>query len=118
MLLCVQDVTVKGRPKFSSCQSLEVSKYMNLALVRCSKLDPRAKPPPPHFLKVVYALAFYIWLLPVFAHFNCLHVCCLLFTYISHLLTVTAVSACFCALVLLLPGYIIFSVRTSMVVDV
>ena len=36
-------------------QSLEVLKYMNLALVMCDKLNPRGKPHPPHFSKVVYA---------------------------------------------------------------
>ena len=119
MLLCVQEVTAKGHPKFRKArrgkqlsdykqcyicknQSLEVSKYMNSALSTC---DPRTN------TEVVYTLAFYIWLLLVvlFVHFNCLHVCCLLFTSISrsHLLTVTAVSACFCALELMLPGCIL-----------
>ena len=52
-----KQVTTKGRPKFiiieekqlsayKLCyayknQSLEVSKYMNLALITCNKLDPR-----------------------------------------------------------------------------
>ena len=64
----------KGRPKFSkqdrkkqlsgykqcyACkhQSLEVSKYMSLALITCNKLDFRGKAPPTHFSKVVYAPA-------------------------------------------------------------
>ena len=58
MLLCLQVVTAKGCPKFrkkrgkkqlsgyKQChtyktQSLEVSKYMNSALITCDKLDPR-----------------------------------------------------------------------------
>ena len=61
MLLCVQAVTAKGRPTFiiikkperkkqlsgyKQCyiyknQNLEVSKYMNSALVMCNRLNPR-----------------------------------------------------------------------------
>ena len=52
VLLYVQAVTAKRRPKktqlsgYKQCytyknQSLEVSKYMNLALITCNKLDPR-----------------------------------------------------------------------------
>ena len=61
MLLCVKAVTTKGHPKFiiiekqerknqlsgyKQCyiykkQNLEMSKYMNLALVTCNKLNPR-----------------------------------------------------------------------------
>ena len=61
VLLCVKAVTTNGYPKFiiiekqerrkqlsgyKQCytykkQNLEVSKYMNLALVTCNKLDPR-----------------------------------------------------------------------------
>ena len=57
LMLCVQAVTTKVHPKFrktrhekqlsgyKQCytyknQSLEVSKYMNLALITCNKLDP------------------------------------------------------------------------------
>ena len=57
-VLCVQAVTAKGRPNleeqernkqlssYKQCytyknQSLEVSKYMNLALIVCNKLDAR-----------------------------------------------------------------------------
>ena len=60
MLLCVQAVTTKGCPKFRKAKeekqlsgykqcytyknqrlSLEVSKYINLALITYNKLDPR-----------------------------------------------------------------------------
>ena len=75
LMLCVQAVTTKVRPKFrktrqekqlsgyKQCytyknQSLEVSKYMNLDLIiRATNLILEAK--PPHFSKVVYAPVLY-----------------------------------------------------------
>ena len=71
MLLCVQAVTAKGCPKLEKnerkkkqlsgynvyvCyayknQGLEVSKYMNSALVRCNSI---LEAKFPHFSKVVY----------------------------------------------------------------
>ena len=63
MLLCVHAVIAKGHLKFRKAkeekqlsgykqcytyknQSLKVSKYMNLALVTCNKLDHRGEAPP------------------------------------------------------------------------
>ena len=43
MLLCVQAVTAKGRPKFRQCYTYKIkaSKYINLAPITGNKLDPR-----------------------------------------------------------------------------